>query len=297
MQPYVRDSDSTGITVCHSGYFSPEKTFDCGQCFRFEPLPEGGVTGIALGRRIKIRRTEDALRIDGITAEEFSEKWCRYLSLDTDYGEIDRIISSALPADNGGAVLASAVEASRGIRILRQEKWEALCSFIISQNNNIPRIRGIIEAMCRTYGTRIGNGDYAFPAAEVIAAAGEHKLLELRTGFRAKYICDAARRVSEDPTFLDRVSEREDYADADEMLRRIKGVGPKVSACTLLFGFGRTEAFPIDVWIKRVIEKYFPDGLDPSVFGNAAGIAQQYLFYYERYTGGTLRTSQLVAPH
>ncbi len=287
MQSYITDSDSTGITVCHSGYFSPEKTFDCGQCFRFEPLPEGWVTGIALGKRVRIRRTENALRIDGITPEEFSEKWCRYLSLDTDYGELDRIIAGALPPENGGSVLASAAEISRGIRILRQDRWEALCSFIISQNNNIPRIRGIIEAMCLKYGERIGEGDFSFPTAEAIAAAGEAGMLELRTGFRAKYICDAAHLVSDDPDFLDRVADCTDYADADAMLRRIKGVGPKVSACTLLFGFGRTEAFPTDVWIKRVIEKYFPDGLDPSVFGSAAGIAQQYLFYYERYMGGT----------
>ena len=140
--------------------------------------------------------------------------------------------------------------------------------------------------MSREWGERIGDEDYAFPTAKALVDAGEDKIFALRTGFRAKYIADAARTVAEDPDYLDRVAALEDYAAADEMLRRIKGMGPKVSACTLLFGFGRTDAFPIDVWIRRVIDKYFPEGLDPTVFGTAAGIAQQYLFYYERYMGG-----------
>lgn len=282
---YVTDSDRLGITVGGVGNFSPEKTFDCGQCFRYE-YAEGGVTGIAHGRRVTVRREGDCLRIDGITESDFAETWQHYLALDEDYDAIDRMIAEALLPENGGRILSDAAKVSAGIRILRQDKWETLCSFIISQNNNIPRIKKIIEAMSREWGERIGDEDYAFPTAKALVDAGEDKIFALRTGFRAKYIADAARTVAEDPDYLDRVAALEDYAAADEMLRRIKGVGPKVSACTLLFGFGRTDAFPIDVWIRRVIDKYFPEGLDPSVFGTAAGIAQQYLFYYERYMGG-----------
>ena len=233
-----------------------------------------------------VRREGDCLRIDGITESDFAETWQHYLALDEDYDAIDRMIAEALLPEKGGRILSDAAKVSAGIRILRQDKWETLCSFIISQNNNIPRIKKIIEAMSREWGERIGDEDYAFPTAKALVDAGEDKIFALRTGFRAKYIADAARTVAEDPDYLDRVAALEDYAAADEMLRRIKGVGPKVSACTLLFGFGRTDAFPIDVWIRRVIDKYFPEGLDPSVFGTAAGIAQQYLFYYERYMGG-----------
>jgi len=283
--PKIISSDKRGITLSDIGNFSPEKTFDCGQCFRFDPT-DGGVSGIAHGRRVNIKRIGDTLRIDGITEDDYRTVWEHYLALDEDYDEIDRIIADALPHDRGGSVLAEAAKVSAGIRILRQEKWETLCSFIISQNNNIPRIKKIISAMSEKWGEKIGDGDHAFPTAKALADAGEDAIFDLRTGFRAKYIADAARIVAEDEGYLDTVAGCADYAAADEMLRRIKGVGPKVSACTLLFGFGRTDAFPIDVWIKRVIDKYFPHGLDHTAFGRAAGIAQQYLFYYERYIGG-----------
>ncbi len=279
---FIIDSDALGITVGGIGNFSPEKTFDCGQCFRFEPT-DSGVTGIAHGRRVNISRVGECLRIDGIFADDFENKWEHYLALDEDYDSIDRMIAEAVPADKGGKTLADAAAVSAGIRILRQEKWETLCSFIISQNNNIPRIKKIISAMSEKWGEKIGDGDFAFPTAKALADAGEDAIFSLRTGFRAKYITDAARRVAEDPGFLDSVAGCTDYTEADTLLRTIKGVGPKVSACTLLFGFGRTDAFPIDVWIKRVLEKYFPEGFDPAVFGKAAGIAQQYLFFYERY--------------
>ncbi len=289
MQTHITDAGSYGITVGGIGNFSPEKTFDCGQCFRYDPT-ESGVTGIAHGRRVNISRVGDSLRIEGITPEEFESTWMKYLALDEDYGAIDRMIAEALLPHKGGSILAEAAKISSGIRILRQDKWETLCSFIISQNNNIPRIKKIIDAMSMEWGERIGDFDFAFPTAKALADAGEDKIFALRTGFRAKYIAHAARTVAEDPEYLDSVAACEDYAVADEMLRRIRGVGPKVSACTLLFGFGRTDAFPIDVWIRRVIDKYFPEGLDPAVFGNAAGIAQQYLFYYERYMGGSAST-------
>ena len=177
-----------------------------------------------------------------------------------------------------------------------------------------PADKKIISALCKTYGERIGDGaaqsivdgtahsigdgaaqsigirrshicENAFPTPESLAAAGEAAIFDLRTGFRAKYICDAAEKVASGTLSLDKVAAAKSYDEAAEMLMSISGVGPKVAACTLLFGFARLDAFPIDVWIKRVISLRFPDGLDPAVFGRFAGLAQQYLFYCERYIG------------
>ena len=174
------------------------------------------------------------------------------------------------------------MEYGRGIRILRQDGWEALCSFIISQNNNIPRIKKIIENMSKTFGEKIGDDLYAFPTAKALYEAGEDKIFELKTGFRAKYIYDAAKKVANgeiDLSLIDKMPTK----DALEYLMQIKGVGLKVASCALLFGFNKTDAFPVDVWVKRVLEKYYPNGLDLDNLGDYAGMIQQYLFYYERY--------------
>ena len=276
-RPYVRVS---GV-----GNFSTFKTFDCGQCFRFDPQ-EGAdsyeVTGVAMGRRISFSDINGELIIKGTTAAEYDSIWERYLSLDADYDEIDRVVTTSLDAD-GCAVMTHALEVARGIRILRQDPWEALCSFIISQNNNIPRIKKIISALSASFGEKIDDSSYAFPTAKALADAGEDKIFALKTGFRASYITDAARRVASGELDLHAVCEAESYDKAAEMLMTVRGVGPKVAACALLFGFGFTEAFPIDTWMKKVAERHFPGGLDHKLFGKAAGIAQQYLFYMERY--------------
>ena len=279
------------IRVEGCGNFSVLKTFDCGQCFRFDPVVGSDinvheVSGVALGRQIKIRQESDSngsIVITGADAHDWHTVWKRYLSLDTDYTEIDRQITSALDPD-GCRVMKRAVQLSRGIRILRQDPWETLCSFIISQNNNIPRIKKIIFAMCEKLGdvTQDGYGK-TFPSPETVAAAGEDEILSLRCGFRAPYIVDAARRVASGDVDLGAIAACENYSECDEQLRRIRGVGPKVSACTLLFGFGRLEAYPIDTWIRKVESRHFPAGLDHERFGKYAGIAQQYLFYMERY--------------
>ena len=279
------------------GNFSVTKTFDCGQCFRFDPVPgeEECFEGVAFGNYARFRRTDGGLEITDGTDRLF---WTHFLSLDEDYGTIDERIRTSLGSERDRAFMNSAVDHGAGIRILRQDPWETLISFIISQNNNIPRIKKIISALCKTYGERIGDGaaqsigirrshicENAFPTPESLAAAGEAAIFDLRTGFRAKYICDAAEKVASGTLSLDKVAAAKSYDEAAEMLMSISGVGPKVAACTLLFGFARLDAFPIDVWIKRVISLRFPDGLDPAVFGRFAGLAQQYLFYCERYIG------------
>ena len=178
--------------------------------------------------------------------------------------------------------LAAAVDYGRGIRILRQDPWEAICSFIISQNNNIPRIKGLIAALSARAGEKIAEGVYSFPTAEAVAALGVDELRALKMGFRAPYIIDAAIKVSSGALDLAAVAAL-DTPEAEKMLCGVKGIGPKVADCALLFGFSRYDAFPIDVWIKRVIAKYFDEGFDPRALGRYAGVAQQVLFYYERY--------------
>lgn len=141
--------------------------------------------------------------------------------------------------------------------------------------------------MCARFGERIGTSGelYSFPTAESLCRAGTDAIFACGTGFRAKYITDAAEKIASGDISIDAVLKM-DTAEAASELCRIKGVGPKVAACTLLFGFGKTDAFPIDVWVKRVLAKYYPPEFDPTCFGKYAGLAQQYLFYYERYNGG-----------
>ncbi len=209
--------------------------------------------------------------------------WREYFDLDADYSEyIER-----LSADE---TLAAACRASAGIRILRQEPFETLISFIISQNNNIPRISGIVERLCQTFGERIdGSGGevaenaeaaYSFPTAKRLEGIEAGDLAPLRAGFRARYIADAVARVN---------SGEVDFGEIDalpldkarERLKTIVGVGDKVADCVLLFAFRKTDAFPRDVWVKRIMAEYYPDGL-PACTKGIEGIAQQYLFDYVR---------------
>ena len=289
MSAYVISEKDGALRVGGTGDLSVFSTFDCGQCFRFDPVENSNYkieySGVARGRKIGFAQNEPGeIFIVGASEEDFT-LWENYLALDVDYDSMNEAMILGVPEGPDREMMRRAVEASRGIRILRQDRWEALCSFIVSQNNNIPRIKKIISAMCEKYGRDIG-GAYDFPTAKALSEAGEEAIFALRTGFRAKYIAGAAKAVSEDGEFLSRVAAAKEYADAESLLVSIKGVGPKVAACTLLFGFERYDAFPVDVWIKKVLAKRFSEGFDYHVFGSAAGVAQQYLFYFERYLGG-----------
>lgn len=287
-------------TVKLSGveYFSPELVFDCGQSFRFDRVMDSRheceFAGVAHGKYISVARDGDNVYIYNTNEEEFDAIWRTYFGLDQDYSKIN---SDILALSNNPA-LSEALKISSGIRILRQDSWEALCSFIISQNNNIPRIKGLISALsykcgqeCDTHGMEghiasahqtVPGALYTFPTPESLIALGAEGLRELKTGFRAKYIYDAAQRVSSGQTSFDDIN-RMETASAVAELCKICGVGPKVAACALLFGHAKLDAFPIDVWIKKVIEKYFDPDFSPTQLGRYAGVAQQYLFYYERY--------------
>lgn len=283
-------SEKDGVLrVAGSGDFSVFRTFDCGQCFRFDRVEnskyECEFSGVARGRKIGFAQNAPGeFYMIGAGAAELP-LWIDYLALDVDYDTINESIISGIENTADRDFMRRARDASLGIRILRQDKWEALCSFIISQNNNIPRIKKIIGAMCEKYGRDIG-GAFDFPSAAALEAAGEAEIFELKCGFRAKYIHSAATAVSNGFIDLDSISPDMSFDDASQVLTSLKGVGPKVAACTLLFGFERYDAFPIDVWIRKVLERHFTPCFDPASFGRFAGIAQQYLFYYERYLGG-----------
>ncbi|MBR2613392.1 MAG: DNA-3-methyladenine glycosylase 2 family protein, partial [Clostridia bacterium] len=250
-----------------------EKIFDCGQCFRFERVENSRhaseFSGVAYGRFVSFAQDGDTLYIYGSDLADFEAVWRGYLDLDRDYREVERDVL----AHSQNSALIAAIEYGRGIRILSQEPFECVISFIISQNNNIPRIKKIIEALSERCGERIELCDeakkhlsgeripYAFPSAEALCALGEAGLFEMKTGFRAKYIYDASSRVLSGELMLDTVR-GEDTESAIEKLCEVKGIGRKVASCALLFGFGKYDAFPIDVWMKRVAEKYFGDEAD-----------------------------------
>ncbi len=266
-------------TIQKPNNFDITQIFDCGQCFRFNKHPQKDNTycGVAFSRYLEVTQSENTLTFN--TSEtEFNEIWSPFFDLDTDYGSI-------LSGFSDDEILSKAAAYSSGIRILRQQPWEALCSFIISQNNNIPRIKGIIENMSVKYGEMIHCDDgeirYSFPTAEALYNAGEEKIFELKTGFRAKYIFDCAKKVFLNEINLDSIFEMS-LQESLDVLQTVKGVGPKVAACTLLFGFAKHDAFPIDVWVKRILSKYYSDKASVHFSSKYAGIAQQYLFYYER---------------
>ena len=263
-----------GIIVSQN-CFDLAQTLDCGQAFRWSEREDGSFEGDFLNEHLVISEIRDGeFLFHGITEEKFLSVWKDYFDFDTDYSAIIERLSE-------DETLAKACRFAPGIRILRQDAWEALCSFIISQNNNIPRIKKIVTSLCEKYGE-----DGAFPTPEAIYGAGVDGIFALKTGFRAGYIIDAAEKVLSGKIDFSEIENSDDYDYCTSKLCSIKGVGPKVSSCVLLFGFGKTEAFPIDVWMKRSIERHFSDEFDPKLFGRYAGIAQQYLFYYERWLGG-----------
>ena len=247
--------------------FDLDQTLDCGQAFRWEKISENAYHGAFLNRQLTIscENGKDLFRLHDTTEQELLTVWKDYFDLDTDYGEIKRRFAE-------DETLAKACAYAGGIRILKQDSWEALSSFIISQNNNIPRIKGIIGRLCEHYG--------GYPSAEQMRDETADSLGFLRSGFRAKYLVDAVAKVLGGGIDLQAIRTLP-LDDARKALMTIKGVGPKVADCTLLFGFYRIDALPKDVWVKRVLAQWYPDGL-PECTQGLEGIAQQYLFHYIR---------------
>ena len=252
------------------------KTLDCGQAFRFSE--DGGVwRGVAMGRALSLTQKGNKITLFDVNEEEFNSLWRGYFDLDRDYEMIKSSVSS-------NEILKKATDFSDGIHILRQEPWEAVCSFIISANNNIPRIKGIISRLCENFGFKIADGLFTFPSAERIAALTLDDLAVIKSGFRAKYILDAAQKFSSNQIDVEALYTLP-IDEARNKLMTIKGIGPKVADCALLFGWGRVECFPVDVWIRRAMNHFFGENGLPSEAVEYAGIVQQYLFYWARTTG------------
>ena len=261
--------------LCPEAELSPYKTFECGQCFRWNDDGSGAYVGVASGRAARVYAADGAARIE--CADGDLDFWRVYLDMDTDY-------AAARESVMIGDYLTECAEYGAGIRILRQDKWEALCSFIISQCNNIPRIKGIVEKLCALFGEAFDTPwgvRYSFPPASRVALLEEPELAPLRAGYRAAYIIGAARAVASGVVDLE-------YAaslcgnEARKYLKGLNGVGDKVANCAVLFGLHRMDAFPVDVWIKRALKEHMPAGFDPASLGEYAGLAQRYMFFAER---------------
>lgn len=266
------------IDLCPTEELDIAKTFECGQCFRWNSDENGVYRGIAMGHAARIWAENGRVFVLSDAPERF---WRDYFDLDRDYAAISR-------AFDGGEYLVRCVDFGMGIRILRQEPWEALCSFIISQCNNIKRIKGIVERLCAMYGEKLeldGEAFYTFPSAHTLSCATEEELAPLRSGYRAAYIINAAIAVDSGALDLEGLI-KTDYVTAKKELLKLSGIGEKVANCVVLFGLYHMEAFPIDVWIRRALKEHFPPDFDPAVLGGYAGLAQQYIFFYARSGDG-----------
>lgn len=252
-----------------------EKTLLCGQAFRWKKIDEGLYEGVAHNHYLKLSQAEDGAVLHNICEKDIPF-WENYFDLQTDYKKVLEQLSQ-------DSIMREAIINRGGIRLLRQEPFETLISFIISQNNNIKRISGIVERLCDEFGEDVvsDEGVYkAFPTAEVLASLEEPMLSPIRAGFRNRYIIDGARKVYYgDVKLYDLYNLSYDGAKAE--LLKITGVGNKVADCVLLFGFYKMESFPEDVWIKRVLSEFYPKGI-PLCFKGYEGIAQQILFDYIR---------------
>ena len=253
-----------------------EKTFECGQCFRWNRDENGVYRGVVKGYPAKVYTEGSSVFIRTAGDEGM---WRDYFDLERDY--------SAINDFDGGDYLRRCIEYGRGIRILNQEPWETLCSFIISQCNNIKRIKGIVEKLCSRFGDELcmdGERYMSFPGPERLRDLGADDLDFLRAGYRAPYIISAASDVSRGNIDLDSLADVP-AEEARKELLKLRGVGVKVADCVVLFGLRHMEAFPIDVWIKRALKENFPPDFRPESLGGYAGLAQQYMYFYARSGG------------
>lgn len=285
MKYSVREND---IILHEYESFVISQILECGQCFRFTQIGEENYIIVAYGKILNIYCDGTDIVFKNTTEEEFNNIWYNYFDFGRNYNDIKKKISE------NDEILQKAVEYAPGIRILNQDRFECLISFIISQNNRIPMIKKVISNISKKYGRYIGSVDgeeyYAFPNPEELIKADEAGLMECKTGFRAKYIIDAVQKVIHGEINLN--TDDMDTETLRKMLMTIKGVGPKVADCTMMFSFGRCETFPTDVWVKRIMSELYFNGREASVkeihqkaeecFGDYAGYAQQYLFNYAR---------------
>lgn len=277
-----------GIKIEGIEDFDATHIFECGQCFRWTKETDGSYTGAAMERVINVASdTEKSIVIiHNTNLEEFYSIWFDYLDLGRDYGKIKHELSKE-------PILAEAISHGQGMRILKQSPWEILISFIVSANSNIPKISKSLGILSELYGSPMeymGKTYYAFPTLGQLEKVDLEGINLCRAGFRCKYILDAVKKVQYGEINLEEISKM-DITSARKELMKVNGVGPKVADCIMLFSMGKHAAYPVDVWVKRVTEHYFLgktvaikdiQSFAEERFGELAGFAQQYLFYYAR---------------
>lgn len=285
MKIYQKENDLIIEDVCD---FSISQILECGQCFHFKRLAEDDYVLVHREKLLHISQQNNRVIFHNTDMADYEKVWKDYFDIDRDYNCIKAAI---LKKDTK---LKDAIDKMWGVRILNQDFFETLISFIISQNKQIPHIKQIVFALSERYGKPLGtvNGEvyYSFPDAAVLANVSEEEYRELKVGFRAPYIFDAVRRVREGCLTEQDLKQGQENVCRDK-LKEIKGVGDKVANCVMLFSLGYRSSFPVDVWIKRIMEEtYFEKEEKPDVierfgkqlFGEYGGYAQQYLFYYGR---------------
>ncbi|NFM31733.1 DNA-3-methyladenine glycosylase 2 family protein [Clostridium botulinum] len=287
---------TNGIVIKDVRNFELAHIFECGQCFRWYKTEEGSYIGVAYGKVIEVEKANNDVILHNATEEDFKNIWAEYFDLYRDYSEIKHILSK-------DEILAKSVEFGHGIRLLKQDPFEIIVSFIISANNRIPMIKKAIKNISERWGDPIeykGNIYYSFPTVEQLKDVTEDELKACSVGFRAKYIKDTVNKI-----YQNSIEECEQYEKeydmlwiknqqddiCHKMLQNYSGIGAKVADCVMLFSMEKYSAFPVDVWVKRAMQ-YFYVAPDVSLkkirdfgrekFGELSGFAQQYLFYYAR---------------
>lgn len=274
--------------------FYPSHIFECGQCFRWKEQEDGSYTGVLKNSVLNVKKENDIVIFKGICDGDIKEIVNDYFDLNTNYEEIKGKLSKV------DSYLAESIKYGNGIRILNQDLWEVIISFIISANNNIPRIQKIIERLSKEYGNKIAyNGIeyYTFPTKEQLSKASIEDLRKLGLGFRDKYVYETTRKILNGEVNLEELQTLQDTAKIKETLLKLPGIGPKVADCIMLFGMHKFNVFPIDVWVRRVMNELYLKNEDETKvnkkqietlakqkYENLAGIAQQYLFYWKRDT-------------
>lgn len=276
--------------------FDPIHIFECGQCFRWNKQDDGSYIGVFLNNVIRVKKQGKDVIFNGIVDGDIKNICEEYFDLNRDYEKIKLNLSKI---DEN---MAESIKFGSGIRLLNQDLWETIISFIISANNNIPRIKGIIDRLSKTYGNKIvfeGKDYYTFPTPKELSEASVEDLRKLGLGFRDVRVYETTKLINSKTVDLNELEKEKDSKKVRDVLLTLPGVGPKVADCILLFStLKRLEAFPIDVWVRRVmndlyiknddetkVNKTEIENLAKEKYGNLAGIAQQYLFYWKREMG------------
>lgn len=271
----------------HIKGFDLALTAASGQCFRFHRFHPKGFLLIAMDRRLVIEDLGEDIFDFSCDREEFDSVWRRYFDLERNYMALHQLET------RDDSYLRRAIEYAGGVRILRQDFFETLIAFIISQRKSIPAIKACVEALCVRFGKPLAHGVHAFPRPEALMNAEESELAACGLGYRVRYVKQTAAMICGEGISREALSLLGDE-DLQRELLRFPGVGNKVAACVMLFAFQRMDSFPVDVWIKRVLDAEYPQGFPYERYRGVLGILQQYLFCYARERGEGAKAGNLV---